>query len=302
MIGLSHLIEIPPKTMTEQPIFNHVFDQELESCLICGEKRLADYKRDWRDVLISRCSSCGFQFMNPQYEDRYIRQYYVDAYVDTDRSKTHKAIHEPAYSLYLSLIERQMAPGKLLDVGCGDGSLLAVARARGWQISGYDVDSNSTKAVSERLGETTIFAGDFLELDESQQFDAITLHQVLEHVKNPNEYLQKIRRLLVEGGHVFVAVPNIHSVSNKSKFILESIGLRRKNVGKYYDTYHHLLYFTPSTLRRLLTKSGFTALETRNCYKAKVRESQSRTARFIKNNITGRLFPSSAFLVIAKKD
>jgi 2-polyprenyl-3-methyl-5-hydroxy-6-metoxy-1,4-benzoquinol methylase len=286
--------------MTEQPTFDHVFDEKLESCLICEKKQLSDYKRDWRDVLISRCSFCGFQFMNPQYEDRYIHQYYIDSYVDTARSKTHKTAYEPAYSLYLSLVERHMDPGRLLDIGCGNGSLLAVARERGWQISGYDVDGNSTKAVSERLGETNIFSGDFLELDESQQYDAITLHQVLEHVKNPNEHLQKIRRLLADGGYVFVAVPNIHSVSNKLKFILESIGVRRKNVGKYYDTYHHLLYFTPSTLPRLLTKHGFTPVHTQNCYKANVRES--RAVQFVKNNITGRLFPSSAFLVVARKD
>ena len=294
------LYEAKTNNMTKPRTFNHVFDKKIECCLVCGEQRLADYKRDWRDVLICRCASCGFQFMNPQYEDNYIHQYYVDSYVDTDRSKTHLASYEPAYSLYLSLLERHITTGKLLDIGCGNGSLLAVAKQRGWQISGYDVDANSTKAVSERLQESNIFTGDFLELDESQQYDVITLHQVLEHVKNPNEYLQKIRRLLTDGGYAFIAVPNIHSVSNKLKFMLESIGIRRRNIGKYYDTYHHLLYFTPSTLRLILSKNGFISLETRNGYKAKVRES--RFAQFVKNNVTGRLFPSSVFFVIVKKD
>jgi len=238
--------------------------------------------------------------MNPQYDDQYIHQYYVDSYVDIDRSKIHQVVHEHSHNLYLGLIERHTEPGRLLDVGCGNGSLLAVAKQRGWQISGYDVDISSTKAVSKRLQDANIFTGDFLDLDESQQYDVVTLHQVLEHVKNPNEYLQKLRRLLVDGGYAFFAVPNIHSVSNKLKFILESIGIRRKNIGKYYDTYHHLLYFTPSTLRILLTKHGFTSVDTRNCYKTTGRES--RAAQFVKNNITGRLFPSSAFLVIAKKD
>lgn len=299
VLGSLQLFKARSTTVVDKPIFNHIVDAKLGSCLICEGTQLIDYKRDWRNVLISRCTYCGFQFMNPQYEDHYIHQYYVDSYIDADRSKSHLVSNLSSYELYLGRIERYLAPGKLLDIGCGNGSLLAVARDRGWQISGYDVDSNSTKAVSERLGETNIYTGDFLCLCESQKYDAITLNQVLEHVKKPNEYLQKIRHLLADGGYVFVAVPNIHSVSNKLKFILESAGIRRKNVGKYYDTYHHLLYFTPSTLRRLLAKHGFASVNSGNCHKTTRRES--RAAQFFKNKISGRVFPSSAFFVIAQK-
>jgi 2-polyprenyl-3-methyl-5-hydroxy-6-metoxy-1,4-benzoquinol methylase len=280
--------------------FNHVFDQKLERCLVCGEEHLADHITDWRNVLISRCSNCSFQFMNPQYDADYIHQFYIDAYADDEASKHHGARHEQIYSFYLDLVERYKSPGSLLDIGCGDGNLLAVARQRGWQISGYDVDDNSTKAVSDRLDGASIFTGDFLALEESIRYDVITLHQVLEHVKNPNEYLQKLRKLLTNDGYVFVAVPNIRSFSNSVKAFLEHVGIRKKNIGKYYDTYHHLLYFTPPTLRKLLTKHGFTPVYTGNCLKTSVGES--KLSKMLKRYVIGHFFPPAAFFVIAKID
>lgn len=285
--------------MPKQPTFSHVFDEKLSRCLVCGGSCLVDHKRDYRNVLIVRCGSCQFQFMNPQYEDNYIRQFYDDFYVDGDESKAHEAEHEYNFDYYLRLLEKRAAVGELLDVGCGSGSMLAVAKRRGWNVSGYDVDFNSTRAVAARLGEERIFSGDFLQLDETNKYDVITLHQVLEHIKSPNEYLQKLGRLLKDGGYLFVAVPNIHSISKRTKFMLEAARIRRKNVGKYYDTYHHLLYFTPGTLRELLSRHNFAVEFGRHCHKSKIRESG--LLRFLKNQLSERIIPTSAFFVIAKK-
>ena len=55
----------------------HVFDAHLDHCLCCGSQNIRDYKKDYRDVMIVRCGDCGFQFMNPQFEDNYIHQYYI---------------------------------------------------------------------------------------------------------------------------------------------------------------------------------------------------------------------------------
>ena len=292
---------MPDKTiMPDKTNLDHVFDEKLECCLVCGKECLTDHIVDWRNVLISRCSSCGFQFMNPQYEGGYIHQFYVDFYVDDDGSKRHGERLAQSFNFYLEIIERRKSPGRLLDIGCGNGTLLATARQRGWQVSGYDVDENSTQAVSDRLDGASVFTGDFLDLDESNKYDAITLHQVLEHVKYPNEYFQKLRRLLNNDGYVFIAVPNIRSFSNSMKALLEYIGVRKKNLGKYYDTYHHLLYFTPPTLRRLLAEHEFTTVYTGNCIKA--REDQSKISKWLKRYVTGRLFPPSAFFVIARMD
>ena len=125
------------------------------------------------------------------------------------------------------------------------------------------------------------------------------MHQVLEHLKNPRSYLDKIYKLLKSDGYIFVAVPNINSISNRLKFFAEKVGVRTKNVGKYYDTSHHVVYYTPDTLVRLLENTGYEVLYKRNGHKT--RPNQSRLKRWMMRNFTESIFSQSTFFVIAKK-
>jgi 2-polyprenyl-3-methyl-5-hydroxy-6-metoxy-1,4-benzoquinol methylase len=273
------------------------FDDRMENCPVCGSDDIPDHLVDHRDITISRCRGCGFQFMNPQYSDHYLDEYYSQ-YLDQD---DYEYWHEPlltSHDFYLSLVEKHTTPGKMLDFGCGYGHLMEAARKRDWSIHGYDVDPVSTQKVTDRLG-IEVAHGDFFECELGEGYDLVAMHQVLEHLKDPNRYLARIHSLMNPGGILFVAVPNIKSLSNRLKFGLEKRGLRRKNIGKYYDTSHHVLYFEPTTLAALLEKHGFQVLLRRNCLSA--RPGQSQFKRFLMKNLTDHLFAKSAFLILARK-
>lgn len=273
------------------------FDDLLMRCLVCGGEVADSYFTDYRGIRISKCGRCGFQFMNPQYTDRYLAAYYA-SYMGEENFDQWREALAYGHGFYFSKIEKYAQPGKMLDIGCGNGHLLEVAKRRGWSVCGYDVDSKSTGAVARRLG-IDVKCGDFFTCDFGNGFDLVTMHQVLEHVKDPNKYLQEIRVLLKDGGHFFVAVPNILSLSNRLKRFLEVSGLRKKNIGKYYDSEHHLSYFDPKTLVRLLEKHGFEVCYQRNCHST--RPNQSRLKRFVMRNITDHFFDKSAFFLVAKK-
>ena len=88
-------------------------------------------------------------------------------------------------------------------------------------------------------------------------------------------------------------------MSSRFKKSMERTGIRKKNLGKYYDTSHHVLYFEPATLAALLAKHGFRVVERANCLA--VRPGQSAGKRFLMKNVTNRLFAKSTFLFIAQK-
>ena len=125
------------------------------------------------------------------------------------------------------------------------------------------------------------------------------MHQVLEHLKYPVQYIDKINSMIREDGYLFVAVPNIKSLANRFKFYLEKVGIRKKNIGKYYDTSHHIIYFEPKTLTGLLERNGFKVVYQRNGHSTRPR--QTDIIRFMMRNLTDYLFSKSTFLVIAKK-
>ena len=273
------------------------FDEKLHNCMVCNSKNIKSYLLDFHDINIDKCKDCGFQFMNPQYSNDYLNEYYSQYSQDDDYNYWREATFY-GHRFYLSLVEKHIQPGKLLDIGCGNGHLLEAAKSRGWSISGYDVDEKSTRRVADRLNEK-IYSGNFFTNDLGENYDLICMHQVLEHVKDPNAYLSKTYELLKDNGYLFIAVPNIKSLANRFKRLMERIGIRRKNIGKYYDTNHHLTYFEPNTLVKLLEKHNFSALYKRNCHS--VRPKQSNLTRFIMRNITDHIFAKSAFLIIARK-
>jgi len=172
------------------------------------------------------------------------------------------------------------------------------AQRRGWQVTGQDVSVTSCGKVSQRLG-VEVLCGDFLSMEFDRRFDGISMHQVLEHVKDPWSFVEKIHSLLNPGGVFFVATPNIWSLSNRLKYSYERMGLRKSEIGKYFDSSHHLNYFTPKAMNRLLSRADFTIKAARNGHK--VRPGQSRLQRFLMRNITERFVPRSTFFVIAQK-
>ena len=274
-----------------------MFDQKLTTCPVCPSQDLRHFLTDHRGINIDVCSQCNLLFMNPRYSDAHLDDFYAQYTELEDRDNWNEALAY-GHGFHLARLEAYRAPGTFLDIGCGNGHLLAAAQRRGWQVTGQDVSVTSCGKVSQRLG-VEVLCGDFLSMEFDRRFDGISMHQVLEHVKDPWSFVEKIHSLLNPGGVFFVATPNIWSLSNRLKYSYERMGLRKSEIGKYFDSSHHLNYFTPKAMNRLLSRADFTIKAARNGHK--VRPGQSRLQRFLMRNITERFVPRSTFFVIAQK-
>lgn len=139
---------------------------------------------------------------------------------------------------------------RLLDIGCGNGAFLDVARHLGWQTVGVDFDASAVE-VSRSLG-LDVRLGSVSVLDPAvEQFDGITLSHLIEHVHDPEDLLRACHRLLKPGGWIWLETPNIESAGH---------GLYGRN-WLHLDPPRHLVLFTPSALVDLLGKVGFTGAE-----------------------------------------
>ena len=147
---------------------------------------------------------------------------------------------------------RHLAPGgRLLDVGCANGTFVAYAGQVGWQATGIDVDAASV-AIGRQHG---------LDLHEQTladhaanhpgTYDAITMSHVIEHIADPVEFLAAARRALAPGGTLWVATPNLRALGHR-RYGTHWIGL---------DPPRHLVLFDPTSLRRALAAAGFTTVE-----------------------------------------
>lgn len=137
-------------------------------------------------------------------------------------------------------------PGRLLEVGCGNGERLALLRSLGWQVVGQEVDASAAQHARDRYGvEVRVGALDAIGLPEAS-FDAVVTNHVIEHVPDPVGVLAACNRLLKDGGLLMVVTPNI-----------ESHGQR--HFGQAWlalDPPRHLYLFTPRTLMATAEKAG----------------------------------------------
>lgn len=100
---------------------------------------------------------------------------------------------------------------RLLDVGCGNGSLLAIPLARtGFDVTGVDLHQPSiarAQQMASALPNARFVAGAVTDLDESH-FDVVILSEVLEHVHDPKALLLASLQCLKANGIAVITVPN----------------------------------------------------------------------------------------------
>jgi SAM-dependent methyltransferase len=144
----------------------------------------------------------------------------------------------------LRLIEDQVRPGRILDVGCWTGSFLVAAERRGWDAVGVE-PSDWAASEAKARGLDVHHA----ELDDAdlapESFDAVVSCDVLEHLADPGAALDQLIALLKPGGALYLTVPDAGS-----RFA--------RTMGKRWWAIvpMHLQYYTRGSMRLLLVRHG----------------------------------------------
>lgn len=102
---------------------------------------------------------------------------------------------------------KQKSDGKMLEIGCGNGSFLMTMKELDWSAEGIEPDSECA-AIAHRFN-LSVIDKPFEEVHfDNEVFDAITLHHVIEHVSDPVAFLSKLAPSLKSGGKLVLIYPN----------------------------------------------------------------------------------------------
>ena len=160
------------------------------------------------------------------------------------------------------------AGGKLLDIGCGSGSYLNLARSLGWQTYGLDPDP---AAAAVARGSGAIVADGTLDTAAlpDAPFDAVTSMHSIEHARDPRRFLRQALALLRPGGFFYLQTPNFDSL------------MHRRYGADWYalELSRHLCMLGVPAMRRLLEEvSPWTSLIVRSNPRRAVREQEQTIA------------------------
>jgi 2-polyprenyl-3-methyl-5-hydroxy-6-metoxy-1,4-benzoquinol methylase len=228
-------------------------------CVLCGGTRsqLLGRNPDFPKSGIYRCPDCGYMWSRPEPTQAELQDVYRATYRTIRRESPTQdyldfmdARAGAQYEFIAQTMSRDFAGLKILDIGCGAGSLLKVFEQHGAAVTGFEPDIAMAGAARERLSAAAHIENAMFVAKEwrGEFFDLICLSHVLEHVPNPVEFLAGLMRTARPGGFLFVEVPNETRQTVRTICKYEARGLM------------HLCFFNAGTLRKVMNGAGWTPL------------------------------------------
>ena len=232
------------------------------SCPACGAN---EWSTVWSDDghWVERCAVCGLGVTYPRpssarAEDHHRRTYSRAAYVD-NYLRNYAPFLAHAYQRGLERIRAADARAvRLLDVGCGFGYFLNLARSEGYEVQGVEVASALAAEARSRYGIFVLPTALHDAPTATDAYDVVTAWDVLEHCPEPRAALADIVLRLKRGGILLVQVPD-YSFAGRD--------LPAAFLSRYVDRMYpmspaqHALHYTPEALTVLLESHGAEVID-----------------------------------------
>ncbi|MCM8767772.1 MAG: class I SAM-dependent methyltransferase [Candidatus Omnitrophica bacterium] len=195
----------------------------MVKCNFCDGKTLLKVKiKFWK---IYQCKNCKISFLYPIPEK--IEQIYNQKYFERWYLPTYQQRKKYLEKIFLRIEPYISQKGKVLDIGCGIGILLELMREKGFEVIGQDISQFSIESCKKKGFKVYSSINN---INSENQFDIITMIDVIAHLKEPSNYLQKCKKLLKPNGFLIIKTPlhsnffffitKIFSFIEKSKSIL----------------------------------------------------------------------------------
>ena len=144
---------------------------------------------------------------------------------------------------------------RILDVGCGGGSLGKILTASGHLVDGITISNEEFKIASVFLNNVYLYNLE-LGLPENisqSQYDYVICSHVLEHIVYPDKLLRDIYDVLKPSGFLVVALPNVMHYNSRLKLMAGNFNY--EDAGIWDNT--HVKWYTFESAKKLLANQGF---------------------------------------------
>jgi 2-polyprenyl-3-methyl-5-hydroxy-6-metoxy-1,4-benzoquinol methylase len=209
------------------------------------------------------CTSCNFSHVIPLPSEKFLSDYYAKHFVknrprgfyqkmEKDLSWV-EILHNEKYDLFENHLKNDTR--SILDIGSGLGFFLKTGNSRGWKTLGVEPSIDSYEYSSRKgLNIHNIYLNNN-NYKKLGKFDVVHMHEVIEHLPNPEELIKIAKNLLNPGGLICIGSPNDFNQLQKS-FV------KINNSEKWWICPpEHINYFNFKSIKKLLKKNNFKIVE-----------------------------------------
>jgi len=241
------------------------------ACLVCGtpikpniigHAKEHEYKNTTKILFpVIRCEKCNLVSLFPRPDERemdriYPQDYYSFNVASKHSNKNLSLVQQIQNKLWAKRLSSQLSPilkhcfqkgpDRILDIGCGVGVLLDIAKTVYPRAETWGIDFGEKAIEIAKQSGHKAFAGRFEDINFGNSlFDVILSRHVIEHVGRPDLFLQSCRELLSSNGVILIETPNTNSLLFNA--------FKKQHSGIYHAPRHWHL-FEKSTFEKLADK------------------------------------------------
>ena len=188
--------------------------EELTECIICSNesKIIASNIRQLEDCKVFYCPECDFAFLEEKYLKKDEKDFYNKIYPKKINPEHQGNSPEMILQRRVALSKEYLQPygqKRVLEVGSANGQFLHLISDLCLSVQGCELNKEHCESARKEYGINS-FNADVLDLGEDEKFDVIFMFQLLEHIPNPHQFLDKLYALLNDDGLLIIDVPNLN--------------------------------------------------------------------------------------------
>ena len=224
---------------------------EKQNCFLCDSEKfhlINEVDRYGFYYPTGMCTQCGNVQQTKYYKESVLIDFYANfyrkIYGNSSSVQLFKSQKKYSGNKIFDFVAKYRNPKNVLEIGCGAGGILAVFKENGANVTGLDFDDDYLNEA--RNHDINVIKGSTEVLDIDQKFDVIILSHLLEHIVNPHDFLQDVKRFLSKDGLIYIEVPSINSVRD---------GAFHYDLLRYWQN-AHTIHFTTKSLSLLCKSVG----------------------------------------------
>lgn len=221
----------------------------LPICPICKNNanigHIKNYNKNGRNTSLHECSKCSLQFFYPFLNPGNLWYESTSDYgiKDITTPKIYRGFHKSFLKKCKSSFKKD---SYLLELGCGAGEFINEVEKLGCRVFGVDFDKKAIEVAKKHFNLKNVFAmsfDEFFKKTDLPKFDYIVFFEVIEHLDNPLEFIENVKKNLKEEGKIYLSTPS------RERILVDW--------NNWDFPPHHLTRWNKESISNLFSKIGF---------------------------------------------
>lgn len=271
-------------------------------CPVCNKENNKEFF-SYKDITFLYCEQCeaiyrkDYQRINVS---DLIEKVYDSKWINMRNSLVNTTFlgYSFFYNTLLNFIPEKK--GKLLEIGCGTGELLYLAKSYGWKVKGIEPSKDSYNHIKKVFKDIEVINDIWKKelLNKNEKFDVIIFVHLLEHIRNPKEFLNEVKEFLKDDGLIILGMPNGTIIDRKLNNKIKRTLIVEDHIVLYgKNTIEKLAELCNLKIRNLICHNSLEVFKVNN--HLSFEDTLNKINELIKDEIT---FRGNDLVVILKKN